>query len=155
MHFYFPTLMPLISLVLCAPTVTFPIFILQVSTLLLLKFPSYYIPVFQSLLFPYLFHLPLSFLLFPGFSLSVWRVYLFLDVFPFAWGSAWWRHLRDGTRYPTIDRPPFFRFVLDLPVCFQFAVLPTHFPLNFIVPKHFSTSDQNSPVSLRSVLSFR
>ena len=57
---------------------------------------------FQYLLLPYPLHLSPSYFLFPGFQFPC-CVYRFFSLsFPFASGSGHWRHLRDGTRNPSI-----------------------------------------------------
>ena len=85
------------------------------------SFPSYYIPVFVSIIpvpVPsFAFVLSVSW-----FSVSMRCVCLFLAVSSFAWGSARWRHLRDGTWNPPIGlpSPPFllFPFVANF-LCYQ------------------------------------
>ena len=132
--------MPLISLVLCTPIIKFPIYILTVSLLLLLKFVSFHSFVFE---FPYrlsslrilvilyfnilvfIIPVPVSSFAFLSsvswFSVSIRRLCLFLAVSISAWGSARWRYLRDGTRNPSIGppSPPFllFPFAVTFPWC--------------------------------------
>ena len=57
------------------------------------------------------------------FSVSMRRVLVTFHSSFLAWGSASWRHLRDGTRNPSISRPP--STVLAIPACRQFPWLPT------------------------------
>ena len=77
-----------------------------------------FIPVFQSLWIPCLFHVSPSFFLFPSFPFPC-DVFEFFAAFPL----CLMRHLRDGTRNPSIGRPP--PVVLALLACRQFPVLPT------------------------------
>ena len=110
--FYFPNLLLLFLLVLWIPAVKFPTFMLSFSLLRLSKFLLFY-----SSILVFIIPVPIpSFALLLSVSKSfilMRHVWIFSLSSPFAWGSASWRHLRDGTRNPSIHCPPFA--VLALP----------------------------------------